>query len=551
MILYSKETTKLKKKCLSCENQTHEIGECPYLHLKVNKGKIYGQMLYSIPHLHRDKSKTERSKKFKQSTLENLENNNERLIQYYYDRFEDISQYQEEYLYLQQHPATTQNSYYVFPAYSQLMESFSQNQKDSAMKESILNINVCNNIPFNINIIQQSHELQSINQSVNNNNFNSIHLNSQGSHSLYNNNSSQNSQNGQQFIQQISSNLKPISSQKKIVSINNAISFQKLNQSLNDEDMQENNEESSENVKLNSKIFQDTTAAQIQQQQVFDQKCIYQSSKLIDSCPSNLTINKQIQSKQIAKEQSGMNVASFKNDILQSQQAVINNNNMNMQHENKYPPSYKNIQSAMQISSQHDKKLTISDMQKFEGSNEYYDSFIGQFEKMKRMMNYFPYFNYENILFRLNDKNPRQSYSRKESIKTEVNRNFVNKNINKNKKSLTSQRNKSLSQSQKNYQKQRMEQRINQLKLKGEIINLDSTDNYKQFSNYVCKNKYQEFEEKNELNLEDFITQEEAYNLTISKIDPNTPTHSFSNELDFKNYKKVQAFKKRISYDFQ
>ncbi|EAR91790.2 cyclic nucleotide-binding domain protein (macronuclear) [Tetrahymena thermophila SB210] len=548
MIIFSKNPTMLKKKCQSCNDQTHDIGQCPYLHLQLNKGKIYGQLLNSVSHSKREKLKIERSIKYKQPTLENLENFYERYFQYLNDKYEDLVQYEEKYINV--YPYLRQNSCFAFPP-EEKIEYLNGKTNDYNPKESNINLNICNNIPPNINVIQKSN---SLNQSSSNE---SSSTNPQGS--LVN-------QHNQQLIQQPSAYMKQTSNAKKNLQVKQ-VSFQKLSHSSCDEESQEQSDDFQENLKLKQMILVDKDSSfsnnQQQPQITYTNSSSIQSQKLQDPCSQNQLNNKQISLKQITKDLSGF--MTLKSDLQHqsSSQTMncsnsinnINNNNINNQHENKLSQSQKYVSSISQIPRQYSemyvKRLTLQEINKQETSNDQFDCFFGQFEKMRRMTNYFPYFNYKFILEKINKQINYLNNTRKESIKAEyarsiISHSLVNKNRNRN-----SQKNMLLSQNFKNYQQQRKDQRMNSSLFRVESKKI-SQDNLKAKSQFVLNNKNLHQEEKSELcqNIEDFITQE-VNCFTASKIDPNTPSQSFTNEKNFTNYKDVQIFNKKASYDFQ
>ncbi|KAL4489959.1 hypothetical protein ABPG72_010858 [Tetrahymena utriculariae] len=510
--------------------------------------KIYGQLLKSVSHLKREKMKIERSIKYKQPTLENLENYNERYFQYLNDKYEDLVFYEEKYIDV--FPYLRQNSCFAFPP-EEKIELLNYKINDQNAKESNVNLNICNNIPPNINVISQS---DSQTESNSKENISTIHFNPLNSILT---------QQNQQLIHQISSNMKQTSNTKKNLSVVKQVSFQKSIQNLCEEELPEQNEDFQENSKLKQKILQERDSSFSQYKQIYTthtNSSSLQSLKLQEPCPSNQQNNKQITVRQTTKDYSGL--VTFKSDLQnRSSLQVINcsnssnNNIMNCQLENRFTQSQKYIQSLSQMprqfSEMYIRRLTQYEINKQETINDQFDCFLGQFEKMRRMTNYFPYFNYKIVLEKLNKKRKKLNNSRKESLKAEYARSLINHGLINKSRNRNSQKNILLSQNFMNYKQQRKDQRMNSSLFKAES-KIMSSENLKVKSHFVTNKLSQDSQEKSQFfqNLEEFITQE-VNNFSASKIDPNTPSQSFANEQEFKNQKEVQIFNKKTSYDFQ
>ncbi|EAS04641.2 cyclic nucleotide-binding domain protein (macronuclear) [Tetrahymena thermophila SB210] len=520
MILLQKDGTRLKVKCISCKDYTHEVGDCPYLHLQPNKYKAIGQMSLSQPHVQREKPKLERHLKTKQNTLKLIEINANQLLEFLNDKYENLINYEDNYLRLNY--VSHQNS--QFSSSLQKEATYSYHNMDNLTNQSN---------PFYNN--------QQLNQ---NSNLNITYPNrlsvSSGPQLYYQNSSFLNQMNSDQMI-------KPqegLNSQR-FNTFQTTETDEQYDNTRSNEDIQEIDKikQISGNIKRPSYFgtFQ-------QMQSNFSRTCSIQSQ-----LPQENNQQIQLVSKQVAPKKNSilanLNNGPRKNSQqLYTKQLVPTNNN---QFQKKMTKFVTGIPS--QVYDDFIKKQVELKINKIDYLSEQFDLFEGDFEKMKITINYFSNFNYSKIILKLK----KMQNIRKKTVCKPLEQANTRNILSKSQKYQGSSNSQNIFESNKQNFKQ--ESKFNQNnsntrtifaannhKIVSQSIFYPQSNNEKQL---LSQN--QSLSESKQLdlsqNVDKFITQE-SNDYSFSKINPNTPYHSSQ---DFNNFKIIQSTQNRKCYDFQ
>ncbi|KAL4455387.1 hypothetical protein ABPG74_012539 [Tetrahymena malaccensis] len=512
MILFSKDGTRLKVKCPSCKDSNHEVGDCPYLHLQPNKGKIVGQMSYSQPHIHREKPKFERYLNKKQNTLSQIEVCSNYLLEYLNDKYENLIKYEDNYLHLNY--ISHQNSQFNSSMYIN-SNQLDQNIENFTSQNSI--------IPFYNN--QQLNYLNS--------NINVV------------NPSRQSISSGQQYNYQNSSFLNQLPSDQKQQEGLNSQRFNTFQTTESDD--QKDNTNSNEDLQEIDKVKQ--ISGNIQRPSIFSSFQQMQSNysrtcSIQSQVPQE--INKQAAPKKNSIQLANLNNGHRKNSQQFYQKYIIpNNNNQNAQKMTKFVTGI-----PSQVYDDFVKKQIELKVNKIEYLNEQLDLFEGDFEKMKIMINYFSNFNFSKILLRIKNKQNNRKKTLSKPLEQGFSRNILSK----------SQKNQGVSNSQNGIDSQKSNFK-NESKYNQNIFNVrTSANNNKIISHSIFNTQFnieKQLQQNSSVqeskyldisqNVEKFITQE-SNDYSFSKISPNTPNHSSQ---DISNIQNVQSTINRKCYDFQ
>ncbi|KAL4503088.1 hypothetical protein ABPG72_014317 [Tetrahymena utriculariae] len=526
MILFSKDGTKLKVKCVSCKDSKHEVGDCPYLHLLRNKYKIIGQMSYSQPHVDREKPKFERNLKTKQNTLKQIEMCSNHLLEYLNDKYENLITYEDNYLHLNQ--ISHQNSQFN-----------SSLQKDA----NISNQNMDNFTSQN-SIFPFYNNQQLNNQNSNLNIASPNRLSISGGSQLYYQNSS--------FLNQLSSDkkIKPqegLNSQRFNTFQTTESDDYKYNTNSN-EDLQETDKikQISGNIKRPSYFssFQ-------QMQSNYSRTCSIQTQLPQETNQQILLANKQVVPKKNSIYLANQNIGPRRNSQqLYQMQLITNNNTNNNQLHSKMTKFVTGIPS--QVYDDFIKKQEQK-VNKIEYFSEQFDLFEGDFEKMKITINYFSNFNYSKVILKIKKKQNIRKKIVCKPLEQAFSRNIVSKSQ-KNQGLNISQNifdsNKPSFKNESKYNQNNSSTRTifaanNNKVVQQSIFNTEFNNQKQQLqqNHSPLESKYLDFSQ----NVDKFITQESNdYSFII--INPNTPNHSSQ---DMSNFQKIQSTLTRKCYDFQ